>query len=82
MPICSSATSPARIHYWAVCAPPITMTFLSPAAAFACASATMLCVAFSIPECDGKNFFSLALFERLFALAFKARTIPSLEVGW
>jgi len=30
----------------------------------------MLCIAFSIPERDGKNFFSLAVFERLFALAF------------
>ncbi|MFL5654519.1 MAG: hypothetical protein ACJ8CB_10105, partial [Ktedonobacteraceae bacterium] len=28
-------------------------------------SATMLCIAFSIPERDGKNFFSLAVFERL-----------------
>jgi hypothetical protein len=41
----------------------------------------MLCIAFSIPECNGKNFFSLALFERLFALAFKARAISSPEVS-
>src|SRR5207247_8807024 len=34
-----------------------------------------------IHECNRKNFFSHTLFERLFALAFTARAIPSPGVG-